>query len=184
MRARRQRREGGAAAVEAAIVTPFFLLLILGIVEFGVFFKDYLSVSSAVKAGVRIASAEPRQSQMSQDAVNALASEGAAIDKQRILELWVYKANTGDKYPSGASSFSNCTTCIKYRWNGSTFAAFYSNWPASTQVACANATADRVGVYMKVQHNAVTRLVYSSFTFEQSDVLRFEPMPSSQGCSP
>ncbi|WP_420372033.1 TadE family protein [Pedococcus badiiscoriae] len=49
----------GAAAVEAAIVTPLILLIVFGIMEFGMVFKDTLTVSTSVRAGARTASAEP-----------------------------------------------------------------------------------------------------------------------------
>ena len=39
---------------------PALLLLIVGLLEFGLAFKDQLAITSAVRAGARIASAEPR----------------------------------------------------------------------------------------------------------------------------
>ncbi len=180
----RRRRERGAAAVEAAIITPMFILLLVGIIEFGMFFKDYLSTASAVRAGVRTASAEPRMSTYAQDAADSVAKEGTAITRGDIQELWVYKANTADKFPTGGSSFSNCTTCVKFRWTGTAFAPTYTNWNAITQRACAAGPIDRVGVYMKVNHRAFTGLIFTSITIEESTVLRFEPKPTTQGCQP
>ena len=58
--ARFARREGGAVAIEAALLTPLLLLLLFGIIEFGMLYKDYLAVTSSVRAGARMASAEPR----------------------------------------------------------------------------------------------------------------------------
>ncbi len=181
---RRARRERGAAAVEAALVTPMFILLLVGIMEFGMFFKDYLSVASATRAGVRTASAQPRLSTYAQDAVNSVAAEGTAFARGNVQELWVYKANATNKFPAGASSFANCTTCVKFSWNGTQFTPTYSNWNAITQQACASGPPDRVGVYMKVRHNAFTKFVFSSITIEENAVLRFEPMPQTQTCEP
>ncbi len=178
------RRERGAAAVEAAIITPVFILLLVGIIEFGMFYKDYLSVASAVRAGVRTASAEPRTSTYAQDAVNSLLTEGTAIARGDVQEMWVYKANDTDQFPKGASSFAGCTTCVKFGWNGSTFAPTYSNWNAITQNACSAGPIDRIGIYMKLRHRAFTGFVFTSITIEESSVLRFEPMPSTQGCKP
>lgn len=45
--------EKGAAAVEFALVLPIFILLVLGIVTFGLIFKDYLGISHAAREGAR-----------------------------------------------------------------------------------------------------------------------------------
>ncbi|GIL35530.1 pilus assembly protein [Phycicoccus jejuensis] len=180
---RRPRGERGAVAVEAALVTPMFILLVVGIIEFGMFFKDYLSVADAVRAGVRTASAEPRISTYAQDAADSVAAEGTAFNRGQVQELWVYKANTANQYPAGTSSFAGgCTTCVKFRWNGTRFAPTYSNWAAINQKACSYNPPDRIGVYLKTRHNAFTKFVFSSITIEESAVLRFEPMPQTQGC--
>lgn len=188
-RSPRTRRERGAVAVEAALITPFFIMLLVGIIEFGMFFKDYLSVASAVRAGARTASAEPRMTTYAQDAVNSVMAEGTAFARGNVQEMWVYKANPTNKYPVGASNFTGgCTTCIKFTWNGTTFSPTYSNWLAANQSACAKSSTnpagpDRVGVYMKVRHNAFTKFVFTSITIEDTAVLSFEPKPSTQTCS-
>jgi Flp pilus assembly protein TadG len=45
--------ERGAVLVEAAFVFPVFILLLFGMIEFGFVFKDSLTLSSMVQAGVR-----------------------------------------------------------------------------------------------------------------------------------
>src|SRR5690606_26073928 len=54
---RRQRGERGASAVEFALVVPILITLLFGIIEMGFLMKDYVSLSSAVRAGARTASA-------------------------------------------------------------------------------------------------------------------------------
>lgn len=49
----RRREERGATLVEAALVYPLLFLLLFGIVEFGLAFKDYLTVSHAARDGAR-----------------------------------------------------------------------------------------------------------------------------------
>lgn len=48
-----RKKERGAALVEAAFVYPLLFLAIFGVVEFGMAFKDYLSVSHAARDGAR-----------------------------------------------------------------------------------------------------------------------------------
>jgi len=51
----RQRREEGQSLVEFAIVLPVLAVLLLGILQFGVTFNHYLSLTDAVRAGARVA---------------------------------------------------------------------------------------------------------------------------------
>lgn len=178
------RRERGAAAVEAVLVTPLFLLLVVGIMEFALFFQNNLSASDAVKAGVRMASAEPRNANFAQDAADRVATAGGAMNKNNIEELWVYKANPTDEFPQGSSSFANCTACVKFDWDGAQFTPTYSNWPSTTQRACAAGTLDRVGVYLQLRHDSLTQMAFTTLTIREANVLGFEPIPVANGCGP
>lgn len=51
MRARK--RESGQAMVEFALILPVFILILLGIVEFGAYLTQSLSVTSAAREGAR-----------------------------------------------------------------------------------------------------------------------------------
>jgi Flp pilus assembly protein TadG len=50
---RRSRREGGQAVVELALVLPLMLLLLLGVVQFGTVFRDYIALTDATRVGAR-----------------------------------------------------------------------------------------------------------------------------------
>jgi Flp pilus assembly protein TadG len=45
--------ESGQAMTEFAIVLPFFMVLILGVIQFGVVWNDYVSLTDAARAGAR-----------------------------------------------------------------------------------------------------------------------------------
>ena len=53
---RRLRGDGGLAIVEFAIVAPLLALLAAGVIEFGMAWRDNLTVSSASRAAARVAS--------------------------------------------------------------------------------------------------------------------------------
>jgi Flp pilus assembly protein TadG len=53
---RKQQGERGQALVEFALVLPILATLILGIVQFGIVFHDYLALADAVRTGARQAS--------------------------------------------------------------------------------------------------------------------------------
>jgi Flp pilus assembly protein TadG len=49
----RSSREGGQAFVELALVLPVLLLLLLGVIQFGTIFRDYIALTDATRVGAR-----------------------------------------------------------------------------------------------------------------------------------
>ena len=183
---RRARRESGAVAIEAALLTPLLLLLFFGIIEFGMLYKDYLAVTSSVRAGARMASAEPRVTSYATDAADQVAKEAAALDMNRVNELWVYKA-TASGYPVGSNgtSFNACTSCVKFTWNNTTkkFVQQSSSWASTQQNACSgDAAHDSVGVYMKYTYQGVTGLIFNEMPLEEHTVMSLERIPTTKTC--
>lgn len=186
----RRSNERGASAVEAAIVTPVVFALFFGIVELGFLFKDYLAVAGAVRAGVRMASANPRMSTFAQAAVDKVANTGGAMNLKDIQEMWVYKVSltaTSDK-PFGRSDFNDCGDCVKFRWDSPTnkFIPITDTWPANTQNACSarspGGPPDRIGVYIKLKHDAFTKFVFNTVNISEASIMTLEPMPVPTGC--
>jgi Flp pilus assembly protein TadG len=182
--------ERGSAAVEAAIVTPLVFALFFGIIELGFVFKDYLAVAGAVRAGVRIASANPRNSTYAQVAANKVAQTGGAMNFNDVQQMWVYKVAATTNKPIGFSDFSNCTVCVKFRWDGgaNAFVPTSDNWPASSQNACSSSSIggppDRIGVYLQLKHDAFTKFVFNSVNISEASILTLEPIPVSGVCKP
>lgn len=180
----------GSAVVEAALITPILLLLIVGVLEFGFAFKDQLAVTSAVRAGARMASAEPRIATFATDAAAQVAREGSALDLTTASKLWIYKADPSDPggHPLGAGgTFNSCgTSCVQFTWNAgqSKFVPLSGSWSPTSQNAC-HGTQDSVGVYLSIQHPAVTNAIFSVLTLTSHTVMALEPIPSLQagGCS-
>jgi hypothetical protein len=174
----------GVAAVEAAIITPILLLLVFGIIEFGLVFKDQLAITSAVRAGARIASAEPRIATFADDAAAQVAQEASAVDMKDVKELWIYRAD-GSGHPQGAGgTFNSCSSdCIRYTWNGSKFVNAGGSWDSTRQNAC-QGTQDSVGVYLLLNHPGVTQTFFSAIGLSSYTVMRLEPIPTLQtgGC--
>jgi Flp pilus assembly protein TadG len=48
-----KKNEEGQTMVEFAIVLPIFLVLLLGIIQFGIAFNNYLTLTDAARAGAR-----------------------------------------------------------------------------------------------------------------------------------
>jgi len=181
--------ERGAAAVEGALVTPVVMALLFGIIEMGFLFKDYLAVAGSVRAGVRIASANPRAASYAQAAADSVAGTGGAMNFNDVQQMWVYKADTTTDKPVGFTDFSNCAVCVKFRWDAGTrsFVTISDSWPASTQNACSSSSLggppDRIGVYLQLKHDAFTNLVFNSINVSEASILTLEPLPYVGGCS-
>ena len=139
------RSERGAVVVEAALVTPLLMALLLGIIEMALLMKDDVALTSAVRNGGRIASANAgagpgglaaddgsctspctpaNAPKLAQLAANAIQSAGSALPKDSIQELWIYKANIKG-YPctlttgceTNTSTAMTCgANCVKFKW--------------------------------------------------------------------
>ncbi len=84
---RRGPRERGAAAVEFALVLPLLLLLVLGGIDYGLYFSDSMALRDAARAGARSAALEPGTSLDDvADAVESAAS-GATGDATVRVEV-------------------------------------------------------------------------------------------------
>jgi Flp pilus assembly protein TadG len=173
----------GASAVEAALILPVFILLIFGTIEFSLLLRDYVGTTYSIRAGVRIASAQPRVDGFTQTAADTIATQGSALPKDSIEYIYVYKANSSG-YPgsaaSAATAFATCpdATCDKFTWDAvaNKFVSVGAvKWDANTINACPG-TLDSVGVYMRVKHQWVTRLFVNTSTIEDYSVNTFEPM--------
>jgi TadE-like protein len=183
------RSERGASAVEAAIVTPVVMLMIFGIIELGFLFKDNIAAMGAVRAGVRMASANPRYASYAQAAANQVALTGTAMNLKDVQQMWVYKVNLLDDKPFGKSDFlHSCDYCVQFRWDVPTkkFISISDTWPAISQNACSSMSPggppDRVGVYLQLKHYGFTNFVFGSVNISEDSIMTFEPMPVLTGC--
>jgi hypothetical protein len=113
------RGQRGAVAVEAALITPVLVTLVLGILEFSFILRDYVAVSSAVRVGARIASANPGAGPatcatpctpptapaLAQYAVDAIDRASTTMPRDSVDYVIVYQANSkGFPAPSGTAT--------------------------------------------------------------------------------
>ncbi len=196
----RRRDDAGAAAVEFALVALLLFSLLLGIIEGTLLLRDNVSVSSAVRTGARIASAEAGAGpgtcptganpppcspanvpKLAQDAADAIQKAGTAMPQDNIDEIWVYKSNANG-FPGGASTLaaSACTaatSCVVYRWNDASNRFQYASgaWISTSIAACVGAS-DSVGVVMKATHRYLFGLFGTTQSMSDRAVMQFEPL--------
>jgi hypothetical protein len=186
VRSRARRSERGAALVEAAILMPVVLLIVFGALEFSSMYRDASQVSSAARAGGRIASAEPRTHSMPVDAANAVAAAMTGLPKQEPQEVWIFDATNSSSAPADCGG-----NCIKFLWNqtsksfdtgsyGSTSGAWIN-----TQNACPGSSGlwAKVGVYVRARYTYLTGLFgrNAARDLTSTAIFRVEPL-SSQAC--
>ena len=120
---RRQNNERGAALVEMALVTPLLVLLVFGIVEFGLAFRDRLTVSNASQSAGRVAAALGNSDdadyavlQAVEQSLGILPGSGGSIIKH--VQIW--RSNTsGQPVTSCATAGSGGSNCNWYIYDPS-----------------------------------------------------------------
>jgi Flp pilus assembly protein TadG len=102
----RSLRERGASLVEASLVFPILILIVMGTLEIGLAFKDYLTVSYLSREGARLgalAGDDPDADCTILTGIGGLATQG---DLERINEIQIFKADAG----TGAQGLTNTAT--------------------------------------------------------------------------
>ncbi len=98
VRGSRRRYERGAAMVEFAIIVPVLLLLVFGIVEYGLAFKDKLSMDHAVQNGTSIGASLGNDLDVDLHILNSVNEgvsglPGAGVDLVERVEIFEVDAN-------------------------------------------------------------------------------------------
>jgi hypothetical protein len=155
---------------------PLLIALIIGISEFGLAFKDWLSVSNASREGARMGAVVGNDIDADCFILGAITEAfAAAADPGQIQELWIFKANS-DGSPSAQRNIysylggpvDDCTS-----W-GSTI-----GWPSvNRQVIAGSTPLDILGVRITYQHDWVTGIApffTGSATWTEDTIMRLEP---------
>jgi Flp pilus assembly protein TadG len=90
---RARKREDGQTLVEFALVLPLIAILLFGVIQFGIVFNNYLTLTDAVRTGARKAAVSR----------NLGASGASNAAKQAVVDAGVdLKLKTGDVNVSSA----------------------------------------------------------------------------------
>lgn len=180
--------ERGATLVEAAIVYGLLFLALFAIVEFGLAFKDWLSVSHAAREGARAGATygdDPRADiQILRDIERTLAPAGIANGMQvRVFKAAPGGASQSYSYSPGSDCSDNTVPplaplsgCCDWTPCPEPFRDTYNvpNWdPADRDVEAP--TLDRVGVEVEFTHDWLTNYFIDSSDFTASTDFQIEP---------
>lgn len=191
---RRRPADRGAILVEFAIVAPVLVLIAVGVLEFGLGWRDNLSVSNAGRAGVRTVSSAGDDRLADYDALQSLKGGLSGIPNARIDYVVIYESTTADGKPSATCAGGTSSTTSGERCNVYTAAQMESLTPADFvgTTTCLSApdkkfcpVTDRetdfdigpgfIGVYVKVRRDFMTGIFPGSITITDHSVMRLEP---------
>jgi Flp pilus assembly protein TadG len=187
-RRHRQRGDRGAAIVEAAIGTVLFFTLLFGVAEFGLAFKDYLSMSAAVRDGARIATTQGRNTATDFLIIKTVKQRMPAVATGNIQRIVVFKAtgpsSTIDSINATCKTTSVANVCNSYGptdftrpqtdFTGTTPSPDRF-WAPSARKDALSGPPDYVGVWVQISHKGITGLMKLSDTYSDDVVMRIEP---------
>jgi len=190
---RSQRRIGddrGAVVVEAAIAGLLFITVLMGVVEFGLGFFDYLTTANMSRVGARTGSTLAQDPLADYQILQKLAASTSSMPLSNIQFIVVYKASGIGALPnsscftaSQAANFCNRYTSANLSAAttqfGGTAGKLDAAWPPGSRkvgacTSCATGPPDYIGVYISVLHPNVTRLFGNSFQYTDATVIRME----------
>jgi Flp pilus assembly protein TadG len=83
-RVRWSQRERGQTTTEFAIVLPILCLLLFGVIQFGILFNNYVTLTDAVRAGARKAAVSRQTSNPRQACIDQVKSSASDLDLSKL----------------------------------------------------------------------------------------------------
>lgn len=181
--------------IEAALISPVFLLLVFGVLEFGLAFRDYLTVNNAAQGGARAGAIAGNDTDADYKIIDAIRTEASAVSPGQVKRVVIFKASgtttpvpqacttsstgiqdvcnvylTSDLTQSDPSAWDNC--------NDPTNPARF--WCSTTRKTAATAAAgngppDYLGVWVQVEHPWVTGLFGKTIDLTSTTIAKLEP---------
>jgi len=191
--------------VEAAIVFPLLFLLVLGAFDYGLLFRDDLTMANMTRQGARTASALGQSTTADYSILSAISSASSALQSGRgsVQQIVIFDATCGNGYtvacdstndpssavPTACTSGAVTNECNVYTaadlqaLSSSNFGCGATQkdrfWCPSTRVTSESGNGgkgpDYLGVYLVVNHQWVTGMFGPSRVLHDTVVFRLEP---------
>ena len=183
-----RRRDRGTVLVEAALIMPVLIMLAMGTIEFGMAWRDRLSVQNATRAGARAGATLSTDAQSDYNILQSVKS-GLGTKFTSASMIIVYKASAADgSVPSAClASGSQSGACNVYTTAdlsaasgsfGCGAGAKDTSWCPTSRNADMLSTngPDYVGVYVTFAHGMITgSFGNGNLTIKDSAVMRLDP---------
>lgn len=173
----------GSTLVEMAIVLPLMILMIVGLIEIGLAFKDFLTISAASREGARIAALAGTDSQADCAVLRGIADLVSQSELGRIERVEIYKAaeGTGNQ---GVTNIANLNPvndpldCTQPHGPSDGWTISPISYPATSRQTTVGITnLDIVGVRIILTRSWITGFPPFSGTFsiDETTLTRLEP---------
>ncbi len=181
--ARASGEENGATLIEMAVAFPLIILMIVGLIEIGMAFKDFLTISAASREGARVAALAGTDSQSDCAVLISIADLVTPGDLDRIDRVEIYKAAEG----TGTQGLTNTAVlnpphdpmnCQQPHTVTDGWTISPVNYPAgSRQTEVGSSNLDIVGVRVIMTRSWITGFppFRGSFTINETTITRVEP---------
>ncbi len=172
---RRRDGERGATLAEFALVLPVLLMLIIGLAEYGLAFKDWLSVSNSAREGARVASTMGNAVNADCEAIKAATATLVGSSLTALDRYEIFKADS-----SGSQILSKTNTYVYISGDPMDCVNWASivTWPsADRNVTVGSTPLDILGFRAVFDHRWVTDFAMFSGTarFDEVTITRLEP---------
>ena len=172
----------GASLLEMALVLPLLVSLLIGMAEFGIGFRDWLSITTATREGVRVGAAAGNDIDADCFILEASAGALVSVPLEDVQELWIFKADnngnpTGSKQRYRPSNPSDPVSILEC--NGG-WVRTENNWPSTTRnVTTGNL--DIMGIRVIFNHTWITNFgpFNGTATWTDDAIMRLEPQTFS-----
>ncbi len=171
--------------VEFALLFGVLLMLAIGAFEYGMVFRDSLTVTTAAREGGRVAASTASYGDADCVILEAAAGALQSLNSGTVDEIHIYKSDPTGNYPGSVSSltvryapFSGPGVPPLTCGSGSEWQTFGGggSWAPANRVNTLG-DADWIGVRINYDHNWFTNFLWWNGTFALSDdaVFRIEP---------
>lgn len=170
--------------VEFSLIFGLLLMLALGAFEYGMVFRDWLSVTISSREGGRVAASAANFGDADCVILEAAAGAVQSLTSGEITEVHIYKSSSSGSYPGANSSYTrryspyvagdpSLVACSGSNWNAEHLG---TNWDPTDRVNTAGA-ADWIGVRVEFEHVWITNFLWWNGTVDFSDeaIFRMEP---------
>lgn len=191
---RRSKDDRGATLVEAAMVTPIFLFVLFGVMEFGLAYRDNLTVANSTRDAARVATTGGNSADADYGILQRISDDMDVMGHDTIDLIVVFDAGgPGGSVKTGSSgSLATCKTgtavsgvCNVYTvadlsrplsdFGCLTPGSLDSSWcPMGRSIAITDPP-DYIGVYLETTHVYATGMFGNDVTISDETVMRIEP---------
>jgi hypothetical protein len=189
----RDGRDRGSALVEGAVVAPLFFLLLFAILEFGLVFRQYLTMSTASRNATRTASTAGNAGQADYLTLQEIKRSTRAIRSDEITFIVIFKASDPTASIEDDAALQPCLvasqagTCNRYVASdldrpssqfGDCSAASSTPdhyWCPTSRDVALSGPPDYVGVYIRTRYRAITGIFGRDYDFGEQTIYRLEP---------